>query len=65
MHLAASVVAVPVVHVVTVVVVAVVVIDCDESLGRPTGACLVSLDRGELDGVELAVAPPGRFSLLS
>ena len=48
-----------------VVVVAVVVIDCDESLGRPTGACLVSLDRGELDGVELAVAPPGRFSLLS
>jgi len=48
-----------------VVVVVVVVVDGDESFGRPTGACLVPLDRGGLDGVEPAVAPPGRFSLLS
>ena len=48
-----------------VVVVVVVVVDGDESFGRPTGACLVPLDRGELDGVEPAVALPGRFSLLS
>ena len=48
-----------------VVVVVVVVVDGDESFGRPTGACLVLLDRGGLDGVAPAVAPPGRFSLLS
>jgi len=48
-----------------VVVVVVVVVDGDESFGRPTGVCLVPLDRGELDGVAPAVAPPGRFSLLS
>jgi hypothetical protein len=48
-----------------VVVVVVVVVDGDESFGRPTGVCLVLLDRGGLDGVEPAVAPPGRFSLLS
>lgn len=48
-----------------VVVVVVVVVDGDESFGRPTGACLVPLDRGELDGVEPAVALPGSFSLLS